>query len=191
MSFTKEKLPWCPCPFKHEAYMPGLGPISYSCCAGKYLLSKKFLPWSKHYQPNFHLLHIARQWYSAVDYLCWKSCGNLVGNTVFYQWRNFMLSKLVCAYQLYEIGPWCNTCNTCSIFFFHLLDLALSMAIERKWLDMIQWWFMMMMINAVKDDNIKWLIPHGMCDWNPILSISHVISSWLVFALGRFMLAFR
>ena len=40
----------------------------------------KFLPWLKQdYQPNFHLLHFACYWYSAVACLSWKSPGYLVG----------------------------------------------------------------------------------------------------------------
>ena len=39
--------------------------------------------WKQDYQPNFHLLHTACYWYSAVVCLSWKPREHLAGNAVF------------------------------------------------------------------------------------------------------------
>ena len=75
----------------------------HKACKHKNLLSMKFLPWHKQdYQPNFHvILWISKQQLNTSNKHCATNV-NLVGNPVFYQGKNFMLSKFVCLAALWN-----------------------------------------------------------------------------------------
>ena len=72
----------------------------------KHVLSMKFLPGLKQdFQPNFHFLHIACYWHSAVVCLHPENHMKVWLEILFYQERNFMLSNFVVLSSSMKLGP--------------------------------------------------------------------------------------
>ena len=69
--FIKEKMPWCPCPFKNEAYMP----VWSSCCTSKIIQWWVFVPpWDREdmQAPSYRCLQVPALKLASVPF--WTLC---------------------------------------------------------------------------------------------------------------------